>query len=355
VKKLVVLAVLLATAVPASASTVRILAFQDAWPTWSPDGLKIAFTRIHSPSNLMELEVVDLQTRRVTKFAQNNSQLLPSWSPDGTKLAYQAGGAVYVTDLHGVKRRIGPGGAPAYGDLIARTRNTQLLVGKSVWADHVLGRPAWSPDLTSIAFRRDEGIYTTDGAGKDRLLVGAANPGDPVWSPDGAQIAFTIRDEVWIASRGLVPAHAIATTKANASTPSWAPDGGSVAYSWRGGVTRTYLSGRSVLLHGAAGLGAAYSPRSDVVAWAGPRPACPGHVSILVDGPLAGTCQVQGTARNDVIEGTPLWGDVILGLAGDDQVHANDRHTDRVNCGPGRDTVWADRSDRLTACEIVHR
>jgi len=26
-----------------------------------------------------------------------------------------------------------------------------------------------------------------------------------------------------------------------------------------------------------------------------------------------------------------------------------------VDCGPGRDVVWADSSDRLTRCEIVHR
>jgi len=354
VKRLVVLA-LLVTALPASASTARILAYQDAWPTWSPDGHTLAFTRIHVPGNLMELYVVDTKTHRVTKVAQNSFQLLPSWSPDGTKLAYQAGGVVYVTDLHGVKRRVGPGGAPAYGDLIARTRNMQLLVGPSVWADRVIGRPAWSPDHKTIAFRRDEGIYTTDGPGNDRLLVGAANPGDPVWSPDGAQLAFTIRDEVWVASRGLVPAHAIATGKPGASAPSWSRDGASVVYSWRGGVTRTYLTGRSVLLHSAAGLGAAFSPLSDVIAWAGPQPSCPGHLSIRIQGPLAGTCEVQGTSRADVIEGTPLWGDVILGLAGNDRIHANDGHTDKVNCGPGRDTVWADRTDKLTACEIVHR
>jgi dipeptidyl aminopeptidase/acylaminoacyl peptidase len=354
VKRLVVLA-LLVTALPASAATARVLAYQDAWPTWSPDGHTIAFTRIHAPGNLMELEVVDTRTHRVTKLAQNAFQLLPSWSPDGTKLAYQAGGSVYVTDLHGVKQRVGSGGAPAYGAVIARTWNMQLLVGGTVWADHVIGRPAWSPDHTSLAFRRDAGIYTTAGPGKDSLLVGAANPGDPAWSPDGAQIAFTIRDEVWVASRGLVPAHAIATKRPEASTPSWSPDGGSVVYTWRGGVTQTYLSGRSVLLHNAAGLGAAFSPQSGVVAWAGPRPTCPGHVSIRIESPLAGTCEVQGTAGADVIEGTPLWGDVILGLAGNDQIHANDGHTDRVNCGPGRDTVWADRADKLSGCEIVHR
>jgi Tol biopolymer transport system component len=353
VKKLVVLA-LLVTALPASASTARILAYQDAWPAWSPDGHTIAFTRIHTPRSLMELEVVDTTTHRVTKLAQNSFQLLPSWSPDGTKLAYQAGGTVYVTDLHGVKRRVGSGGAPGYGDLIARIRNRQLLVGGAVWADHVIGRPVWSPDRTTLAFRRDQGIYTTDGPDKDRLLVGAANPGDPAWSPDGAELAFTIRDEVWVASRGLVPAHAIARGRPDASTPSWSSDGSSVVYTWRGHVTQTFLSGRSVLLHNVAGLGAAFSPRSGAVAWAGPRPGCPGHVSILIQGPLAGTCEVQGTAGADVIEGTQLWGDVILGLGGNDLIHANDGHTDRVNCGPGHDTVWADRTDRLTGCEIVH-
>ncbi|HEX4678898.1 MAG TPA: hypothetical protein VH210_06815 [Gaiellaceae bacterium] len=353
-KKLVVLAALLVTAVPAAASQARILPYEDAWPVWSPEGTHVAFTRIQGPT-LMELDVVSLRTHTVTKIAQNSFQLQPSWSPDGTKLAYQAGGAVYVADLNGSKRRVGPGGAPAYGAVIARTRGMQLLVGGAVWAEHVIGRPAWSPDHTMIAFRRDEGIYTTDGPGNDRLLVGAANPGDPVWSPDGAQLAFTIRDEVWVASRGLVPAHAIARVRPDASTPSWSMDGASVVYTWRGGVTRTYLSGRSVFLHKAAGLGAAFSPTSDAIAYAGPRPKCPGHLSIVIQAPLAGTCEVRGTPRADVIEGSLREGDIILGLAGNDQIHANDGHTDTVNCGPGRDTVWADRTDKLSGCEIVHR
>jgi hypothetical protein len=46
---------------------------------------------------------------------------------------------------------------------------------------------------------------------------------------------------------------------------------------------------------------------------------------------------------------------VIQAGAGDDQVHANDGHTDRVSCGPGHDTVWADRTDHLEGCEVVHR
>ena len=48
-------------------------------------------------------------------------------------------------------------------------------------------------------------------------------------------------------------------------------------------------------------------------------------------------------------------GDIILAGAGTDRIHVYDSHTDRVYCGPGRDTVWADRSDKLYCCEVVHR
>jgi dipeptidyl aminopeptidase/acylaminoacyl peptidase len=219
----------------------------------------------------------------------------------------------------------------------------------------VVGRPAWSPDFTKIAFRRDDGIYIAAGPGGGSLLVGGANPGDPVWSPDGSRVAFTLGDEIWVASRGLVPAHAIARAKPAATTPSWLPDGSAVVYTWRGGLTRTSLSGRSVLLRPAAGLGASVSPVG-AIAYAGPRPGCPGHTGIVVGStPSTGSCVISGTPKADVIEGTPLWGDQIVAGAGNDQIHANDRHTDRVNCGPGRDTVWADRTDRLTGCESVHR
>jgi len=46
---------------------------------------------------------------------------------------------------------------------------------------------------------------------------------------------------------------------------------------------------------------------------------------------------------------------VIVAAGGNDKVRANDRHTDRVDCGPGRDEVWADRLDALAHCEVVHR
>lgn len=98
---------------------------------------------------------------------------------------------------------------------------------------------------------------------------------------------------------------------------------------------------------------------------------------------------VQGATGNDVLvgrrgndtligdrEGTPAGNDVLRGGAGKDllfdgslivdtdtvsggkgddriDVQEEDNTVDEVDCGPGRDTVFADPSDQLTNCEIV--
>jgi hypothetical protein len=41
--------------------------------------------------------------------------------------------------------------------------------------------------------------------------------------------------------------------------------------------------------------------------------------------------------------------------AGNDTIHARNGRRDTIDCGAGRDTVWADRIDRLAHCEIVRR
>src|SRR5437764_7911685 len=85
--------VLLVLAVPAAATTTRILPPQDAWPVYSPAGTQIAFTRIFG--NSMALDVVDLKTGTVRTVARNAGQLEPSWALSGA-LAYTSFGHVYV-------------------------------------------------------------------------------------------------------------------------------------------------------------------------------------------------------------------------------------------------------------------
>jgi Tol biopolymer transport system component len=135
VKKLVVLAVLLATAVPASATTSRILAPLDWWPVWSPDGSHIAFTRAHP--NYMELYSLDLRTLRSVRIGTNAGQLGPTWSSSGAQLAYSSGGVLWIANADGSEKH-------------------RYLAPTRAFA------PAWQPDTTNLAYLTTHGAQNTD-------------------------------------------------------------------------------------------------------------------------------------------------------------------------------------------------
>src|SRR5438270_465054 len=78
---------LVVAAIPASAAPLPILASQDLWPVFAPDGRHVAFTRVNGQGRVFTLEVVDAQTGRTVAIGQNQGQLSPSWSSDG-RIAY---------------------------------------------------------------------------------------------------------------------------------------------------------------------------------------------------------------------------------------------------------------------------
>jgi len=88
---------------------------------------------------------------------------------------------------------------------------------------------------------------------------------------------------------------------------------------------------------------------------------------------LTNRCRIEGTEQADNLRGTALR-DLLHGLAGDDRIAgrggeddlfagpgndvllARDGRVDRVDCGPGRDSVIADPRDRVArSCERVSR
>jgi hypothetical protein len=74
----------------------------------------------------------------------------------------------------------------------------------------------------------------------------------------------------------------------------------------------------------------------------------------LVLVPTATAATLKGSAGPDLIVGTPV-PDRIVARAGDDAIQAAFGGIDSVDCGPGRDIVSADASDRLRRCEVVSR
>lgn len=340
-KRLALLGMLLLFAVPASATTSRILAPKDWWPVWSPDAKHVAFTRVFP--NRMELDILDLATHRIVHVGTSAARLFPTWSSDGSRLAYGAGGVLYTVAPDGTQKHrypashaLAPAWRPHSDDLAYLTTNgatnTDLWVAGELWARDVVDQPAWSPDGTQLAVARDDGVYIVTSPGVERRLATVREPRFAVWSHDGTRLAY-------IANAKLYETDVAAGIRSTRSVPigpgerpSWNTlDQYPSPYAWS-----PSLPARKIGIGG--------------------RPGCPGHTVLVENGrALTGSCLVSGTPGADVIEGTPLWGDVIVGGAGNDRIHANDGHTDRVNCGPGRDTVWADRSDRLVGCEIVHR
>ncbi|HLK44755.1 MAG TPA: hypothetical protein VKT18_02145 [Acidimicrobiales bacterium] len=370
-KKLVVLLAVVSSTLPASAARLPILASQDLWPVYAPDGRHVAFTV--AQGRMFQLDVVDAQTKRVSVVGQAAGQLSPTWSTDG-RLAYASGGVLRKANARGTGRYVYPSRTPAYAPAwrphteqlayltSSGAQNLDLWVGNALWAKGVIGTPAWSPDGTRVAFVRDDSVWVASQPLIEvQLATTTAQPGVPAWSPDGTRIAYTAGGRVYT-----VPADASAGPTQLAGPfgavgpPTWAPAGDAVAFTADGNLELAPVGGAVSVLAKGAGTGASFAPTDPhgrVLAYSAPVPGCPGHLGIGIygQGILAGTCVIAGTRGDDVIEGTSLWGDVIRAGAGDDRIHANDGHTDTISCGPGRDTVWADRSDKLSGCEIVHR
>jgi hypothetical protein len=368
VKKLGLIGVLLlACTLPASAAKLPILASHDWWPAYSPDSRSIAFTRVAGQGRVFTLEVVS-PGGHVRQLAQASSQLLPSWSPDSSRLAYQSGGRIYTIARDGSGRRslalgLSPDWSPD-GASIAYVRAGALRVGSRVLATGVIRKPDWSPDGKELAFARSDGIHAVTLAGAERLVSQTTGePASPAWSFDGSRIAYTVGTRVFVAAAdGESRARQVAGPYRSLGPVAWAPAGDLLAFTADGRLMGAWLTStaRTTVFGKGAEVGASFAPgdpHGRILAYSASRPACPGHSGIRLyeSTMLTGTCAVTGTAAADVIEGTGSAGDVILAGAGNDKVHGNDGHTDRIDCGSGHDTVWADRTDRLTRCEIVHR
>ena len=155
------------------------------WPSWSPDGSRIAFTSLRR-HGIWVMSADGTGLRRVTTSRSIDSQ--PTWSPDGRRLAFARNIPGYHTDIFvvgvdgkGVRRLTANRGADFDPDWAP---NGNLI--------------AWSFGASRASAR--SGIYTMNPDGSSKRFRGAGFA--PDWSPDGRRFVFALLGDLWTEAVG---------------------------------------------------------------------------------------------------------------------------------------------------------
>jgi IPT/TIG domain/WD40-like Beta Propeller Repeat len=179
-------------------------------PTWSPDGLKIAYASDRTGGfEIYKMNAADGSSdERLTTSAPGQGSLDPAWSPDGATIAFY-GQPAYIFFMN-------PDGS---------NRTQRTFVGPDI-------QPTWSPDGTKIAFTRSSDgpgnaeIYTmvaADSSNQTRLTNNEADDSQPTW--------------------GRIPAPAVTKLK-----PTSGPTTGGTTVT----ISGTFLAGASAVAFGAS-------------------------------------------------------------------------------------------------------
>ncbi|MGB9722829.1 MAG: zinc-ribbon domain-containing protein [Chloroflexia bacterium] len=203
----------------AAAATVQPA--RDARPTWSPDGMRLAFQSDRSGN--WEIYVLQVETGEGNRLTNNaDADVAPAWSPDGRHLAFQSDRGGQGWNLYTMNA--------ADGTEVARLAEV-LSEGEE---------PAWSPDGKRLALvSRSDGnpeiyVVNADGSGLLRLTENAVGDEHPTWSPDGMRLAFASeRDgnwEIYTMNADGTGVSRLTDHPAADRFPAWSPDGEGIAF-----------------------------------------------------------------------------------------------------------------------------
>ncbi len=200
--------------------------------SWAPDRT-LAFTRVEDDGKTYNIYVRGFGSNASPRLFVANA-LHPSWSPDGSKLAFSRLEADGTSEIYTIM---------ADGTGLTRLTNNSGFDGN----------PFWSPDGMKIAFSSDRDgnadifVMNADGSNPVNIHPRPEDDRTPVWSPSGEKILFTTtisagnRDIMVMKTNGSELVN-ITNNTSDDSWGAWSPDGTRIAfYSNRGGNKDIYI------------------------------------------------------------------------------------------------------------------
>jgi dipeptidyl aminopeptidase/acylaminoacyl peptidase len=182
----------------------------DANPDWAPDNSKVAYDVGGTQIFASNADGTAMQRLIPGGFA-------PSWSPTGLKIAY-------TQNVEPSNSEIFLANADGSG--------VQNLTNATSYDDD---GATWSPDGTKIAFTRFIGaageifVMNADGSNPQNLTNDPSSDSDPTWSPDGMKVAFTTNrgstgdNEIFVMNADGSNPQNLTNSPANESDPDWQP------------------------------------------------------------------------------------------------------------------------------------